>query len=154
LLHASLRRNRVKVGALKPRRESADMRSIMDLSPYALTALIGVGLSFVTFAVCHLWHARRMRALLVRLEKVDRARQAAGQQAQQARKQVEQLQKDLAAQHKARADALSAQRRVQEVKRPAPELPASLLDIDAGPAMAAHGFADTMPLLDGPGEAR
>jgi hypothetical protein len=130
------------------------MRSIMDLSPYALTALIGVGLSAVTFAACHLWHARRVRALLVRLEKVDRARQAAGQQAQQARKQVEQLQKELAAQHKARADALSAQRRVQQVKRPAPELPASLLDMDAGPAMPTHGFADTMPLLDGPGEAR
>jgi hypothetical protein len=130
------------------------MRSIMDLSPYAAMALVGVGLSAVTFALCHFWHARRMRALLARLDKVDRARQAAGQQAQQARKQIEQLQKELAAQHKARADAVSAQQRVVEVKRPAPELPASLLDIDAGPAMPTHGFADTMPLLDGPGEAR
>ena len=130
------------------------MRSIMDLSPYAAMALVGVGLSAVTFALCHFWHARRVRALLARLDKVDRARQAAGQQAQQARKQIEQLQKELAAQHKARADAVSAHQRVVEVKRPAPELPASLLDIDAGPAMPTHGFADTMPLLDGPGEAR
>ena len=130
------------------------MRSIMELSPYALTALVGAGLSAITFAACHLWHARRLRAVLARLEKIDRARQAAGQQAQQARKQVEQLQKELAAQHKARADAASAQRRAPEVKRPAPGLPASLLDIDAGPAMPTHGFADTMPLLDGPGEAR
>jgi hypothetical protein len=130
------------------------MRSIMDLNPYVSMALVGVCLSAVTFAVCHFRHARRVRALLARLEKVDRARPAAGQQAQQARKQIEQLQKELAAQHKARAAAVSAQQRVVEVKRAAPELPPSLLDIDAGPAMPTHGFADTMPLLDGPGEAR
>jgi len=133
------------------------MRLNMDLSPYALPALIGLALCAVTFAACELRHGRRLRQLLDRLEKADRARQTAGQQAQQARKQIEQLQKELAAQHKARADAVSAHKRVEHLERTQrdPQRDAALLfDADPEPALPTHGFADTMPLLDGPGHAR
>jgi DNA anti-recombination protein RmuC len=130
---------------------------MMDLSPYVFTALAAVVLPAITFGACRLWHARRVRELHSRIEKIDRARQAAGQQAQQARKQIEQLQKELAAQHKARADAVSAHKRVQHLqetlREPRRELPESLLDIDAAPASPPHGFADTRPLQDGPGHA-
>ena len=130
---------------------------MMDLNVYVLPALCGLALSAVTFGVCQFRHGRRVHELMSRIEKIERARHAAGQQAQQARRQIEQLQKDLAAQHKARADAVSAHKRVQHLepaqREPQRELADLLLDGDE-PARPAHGFADTMPLMEGPGEAR
>lgn len=129
----------------------------MDLSLYALPTLVGVALSVLTFGLCHLVHRHRMRELMQRLDKVERARQAAIQQSQQARRQIEQLQKDLAAQIKARSDALAARHRAppEPAPRPSPrDLVEALLDAEGPPSRPAHGFADTMPLADGPGNAR
>jgi hypothetical protein len=127
------------------------MRSIMELGPYAIALVAGLLFSAATFAACHMLHGRRVRALMLRMEKSDRARQAAGQQAQQARKQVEQLQKELAAQHKARAQAVSARKRSLQLEQvlhePRPLASSPLLDMEP-PSMPTHGFADTMPFQD------
>ena len=129
----------------------------MDLSLYALPTLVGVALSILTFGLCHLVHRHRMRELTQRLDKVERARQTAIQQSQQARRQIEQLQKDLAAQIKARSDATAARHRAppEPAPRESPrDLVEALLDAEGPPSRPAHGFADTMPLIDGPGDAR
>ena len=54
----------------------------MDLGTYLLPALFGALASALTFGACWWWHARRSRELLGRLDKSDRARAAASQQAQ------------------------------------------------------------------------
>jgi uncharacterized protein HemX len=149
------------VNALKRRRNAPTISrtTIMDFGTYLLPALSAALAVVLTFGACRVAYARRTRELLGRVEKSERARQAAGQQAQQARKQIEQLQKELAAQHKARAEAVSARKRVEHLEQAVQEAPprdaASLLAFDdASPALPAHGFADTMPLVDGPGQAR
>jgi uncharacterized protein HemX len=151
------------VNALKRRRNAPTISrtTIMDFGTYLLPALSAAIAVVLTFGACRVAYARRTRELLGRVEKSERARQAAGQQAQQARKQIEQLQKELAAQHKARAEAVSARKRVEHLEQAVQEAPprgaaaASLLAFDnAPPSLPAHGFADTMPLVDGPGQAR
>jgi hypothetical protein len=138
----------------------AHRRHPMDTTnPYAIALLAGGLLSAATFGACRLWHGRRLRELLARLDKADRARQAASQQAQQARKQIEQLQKELAAQHKARAEAVSARKRsehlTQTLREPerTPIASGLILGSDA-PSQPAHGFADTMPFMDADATAR
>ena len=118
---------------------------MMDLNVYVLPALCGLALSAVTFGVCHFRHGRRVHELMSRIEKIERARQAAGQQAQQARRQIEQLQKDLAAQIKARSDAAAARHRAppEPAPRESPrDLVEALLDAEGPPSRPAHGFAD------------
>ena len=100
------------------------------------------------------WYGRRTMELLVRLDKLERARQIAGQHAAQARRQIEQLQKDIAAQHKARADARASRRRelnetldaasdrTIRVERAASDA----ADDGDRPVLPAHGFADTQPM--------
>jgi hypothetical protein len=129
----------------------------MDLSLYVVPALVGLVMSALTFGACHLVHRQRMRELSQRLDKIERARQTALQQSQQARRQIEQLQKDLAAQIKARSDAAAARHRAppEPAPRESPrDLVEALLDAEGPPSRPAHGFADTMPLIDGPGDAR
>jgi len=133
--------------------------ALMDTNnSFAIALLAGGLLAAATFGACQLWHGRRLRELLARMEKSDRARQAASQQAQQARKQVEQLQKELAAQHKARAEAVSARKRTEHLAQTLREAePASALGLILGadvPPQPTHGFADTMPFMDAADTAR
>jgi hypothetical protein len=97
------------------------------------------------------WSSRRVTDLLVRLDKLEKARQVAGQHAAQARRQIEQLQKDIAAQHKVRAEARTMRKRelsdaldasdqtvrLERSDRRAHEEPAT---------RPVHGFADTLPM--------
>lgn len=134
--------------------------ALLTTNPYLMALLGGLVFSAATFGLCQFLLARRVRELTARIEKSERARAATSQQAQQARKQVEQLQKELAAQHKARAEAVLARRRsenqerqqqVQESRRLALD---SLLMHDEAPSRPAHGFADTMPFLDSAAKSR
>jgi hypothetical protein len=79
-----------------------------------------------------------------RLQKSDKARLFSIQQTLQARKQVEALQKDLAAQQEAMAQAQIARQRsrhLEEVMKAAAEAEAESLAL-----RPAHGFADTQPM--------
>lgn len=101
------------------------------------------------------WSGRRTLELLSRLDKLERARQTAGQHVAQARRQIEQLQKDVAAQHKARAEARASRKRelnetldatsydrTIRIERPASDA----ADNGGAPVLPAHGFADTQPM--------
>ncbi len=92
------------------------------------------------------WYGRRIAELLARLDKLERARQVAGQHSSQARRQIEQLQKDLAEQHRARAEARSARKRELSQSLDAAEQRTLRLDPAERPSLPAHGFADTQPL--------
>lgn len=83
------------------------------------------------------WVGRRVPELRARIDKLEHARSQAVQHAAQMRRQIEQLQKGLAAQHRARAEARSARKR---------ELSDSLDAATERSALPAHGFADTQPM--------
>jgi septal ring factor EnvC (AmiA/AmiB activator) len=112
--------------------------------------LAGAMVIAVTLGASHVWHRRRLVDALRRLEKIDRARAAAEQRATQARKQIDQLQKELAAQHRARIEALAAQRRAPTIpqvpNRLERELARSLAEERHDAALPPNGFADTMPM--------
>jgi hypothetical protein len=93
-------------------------------------------------------HGRQRAALMAHLDKTERARQFAVQQALQARKQVEKLQKELS-EHRRAASQSTAQRektrQLQAAPDAAPE-PAVVPEDTAAPAPPTHGFADTLPM--------
>ena len=112
--------------------------------------IFAIGASFIgaaTWFACHWWYGRKLEAANQRLQKSDKARLFSIQQTLQARKQIEALQYDLAAQQKAMAQAQIARERsrhLEEVLRVA-----ALADAEAE-ALAlrpSHSFADTQPML-------
>jgi len=69
----------------------------MEAFDLFITCLGAIGLCAATAGACHWWYGRRLSAMADRLDKLDKARQFSQQQTLQARKQIEKLQKDLAA---------------------------------------------------------
>lgn len=118
----------------------------MDTQHWFIFALGSLLVGGATWLGCWLWYGRKIEALNHRLQKSEKARHFSGQQTLQARKQLEALQKDLAAQNAAMAKARVAQQRTRHLED---ALKASALaELDgAGPAQPSHGFADTQPLL-------
>ena len=118
----------------------------MELAEYTLPALYGLLLSAATYGVCHWRYGRRLRTILERMQKLDAARQAAGQRALQARRQVEQLQKELAEQRTARTGSLSTHRRT--TTEAAGAVGPAKADIPVEPMLhlPPNGFADTQPM--------
>lgn len=104
-----------------------------------------------TFAACHWWYGKRLREMAARMGKLESDRQTAVQMAQQARRQIEQMQRDAATTGKERAAALAARRRVEVME-------ATLNQAERGdtqimpdrPGLPSHGFADTLPMEEGP----
>ena len=114
-----------------------------------------------TFAACHWWYGRKLAASAERLEKSEKARQFSAQQTLQARKQIEKLQRDLAASQRARAEAEAAQarernlRNLREVLAAAePPAPApfhatarsTARSTEPAAPTLVNGFADTLPM--------
>jgi len=117
----------------------------MDTSQWLIVATACSGVAAATWFGAKWWYGRRLRALELRLQKIDKARQFAGQQALQARRQVEALQKDLAAQNEVLARAQLATQRSRHLED---ALRAASVAEPSGamPLAPAHGFADTLPL--------
>lgn len=96
------------------------------------------------------WFSRQMKAAAARVDKVEKARQFAGQQVTQARKQVEALQKELGElKHAAKAGTLRQFRNSEPppISEPAafdPFLP--LAPAAPPPSSSPDGFADTLVL--------
>lgn len=116
----------------------------METSHFLVYALSAVLVSGATWVACFWWYGRKADELSLRLQKSEKARQFSAQQTLLARKQIEALQKDLAAQNRALTVAQVARQRtrhMEEVLRAAAEAEEAL---DTQPA--AHGFADTQPM--------
>jgi len=117
----------------------------MDLR---LWIIVGSGCAVtaaLTWWACHGWYGRRIGSLASKLAKSEKARQFTSQQAMQARKQIEALQKDLAAQNEALEQAQVARQRsrhLEEVLKAASEAESTETLL----ARPANGFADTQPL--------
>ncbi|MEH0167488.1 hypothetical protein ABT392_21285 [Paucibacter sp. JuS9] len=122
----------------------------MDANQWLIAAagfLAGLG---VAGGAAFWWFSRQMKAAAARVDKVEKARQFAGQQVTQARKQVEALQKELGElKHAAKAATL---RPFKHSEPPQPEAPAAIdpflpLAPAAPPTpVGADGFADTLVL--------
>ena len=84
--------------------------------------------------------------LLARLQSL-LTREMAGQQTLQARKQLEALQKDLAAQNAAMAKAQIAKQRNRHLEEALKASAVAELESGDNVARPAHGFADTQPLV-------
>jgi len=117
---------------------------MMDLRHWLMLALAALVAAVATWLLCHWLYGRRISTLLSKLGKSDKARQFSVQQTLQARKQIEALRKDLAAQQEAMAKAQVARarsRHLEEVLKAAS---------DAEDEKVAHrpanGFADTQPM--------
>ena len=99
------------------------------------------------------WSLRpREAALASRVTHLEKARQVALEHGQQARRQIEILQKEIAMHQKARADALAARRRSRDLNDAldAAErtvvLPGHSSDSFNLSRLPSHGFADTQPV--------
>lgn len=99
------------------------------------------------------WSLRpRESALASRITHLEKARQAALEHGQQARRQIEILQKEIAMHQKARSDALAARRRSRDLNDAldAAErtvvLPGRSPDSFNLSRLPSHGFADTQPI--------
>jgi hypothetical protein len=99
------------------------------------------------------WSLRpREAALASRVTHLEKARQVALEHGQQARRQIEILQKEIAMHQKARADALAARRRSRDLndELDAAErtvvLPGRSPDSFNLSRLPSHGFADTQPI--------
>ena len=84
------------------------------------------------------WLGRKLRAVLASRKRVEHARQLASQQAEQARKQIEQLQTELSALR------LSARRRGQHVEaQPSGPISLPIFEDSDPPDQPDDGFAQT-----------
>lgn len=102
--------------------------------------VIGAG---AAWGVAHWWFGRQLRAAAARQDKVDKAREFAAQQASQARKQIEALQKELGdLRHPSRPHGPRV-----DVQAPTPEVMLPVLGADSKPGnLPTDGFADTQVL--------
>jgi len=139
----------------------------LDVSTIFCVGLFGLTLAGATFAGCR-WHfGRRMRAAMARMEKLEHSRQTSMQHAQQARRQVEALQKELAAQREGRTtvsgshgsprnrEAMEATLEQEAATREANAWASTraassdgfqATQIDAPKPAVGNGFADTLPM--------
>ena len=118
----------------------------MDLRHWIFVASGSSLACIVTWATCHWWYGRRIEGVTAKLVKVEKARLFTAQQAMQARKQIEALQKDLAAQNEALEQAQVARQRKRHLEEVLKEASAA----DGGETLLtrpAHGFADTQRMV-------
>ena len=116
----------------------------MDTRLWLISALVGTSLCVATWLGCRWWYGRKLDAANSRFQKSDKARHFSIQQTLQARKQIEALQKDLAAQQEVMAQAQIARQRsrhLEEVLKAAAEAEGEALAV-----RPALGFADTQPM--------
>ena len=118
----------------------------MDTTQWLIFATGGCAIAAATWLGARWWYGRRLDALNLRLQKVDKARQFSSQQTLQARRQVEALQKDLAAQNEVLAKAQLATQRSRHLEETLRTASAAELFGSTVPQGPAHSFADTQPM--------
>jgi hypothetical protein len=118
----------------------------MEAFDLFITCLGAIGLCAATAGACHWWYGRRLSAMADRLDKLDKARQFSQQQTLQARKQIEKLQKDLAAPRGTTHPDAAARPRTPDAQA---AVAAALAAGDQRSQAPVHGFADTEPAAQG-----
>jgi len=121
-----------------------------DISVIAASLASAAMASGVTFAICRARYARRVEDMGRRLEVVEAARHLIDERAQQARRQIEQLQKDLAAARSVSLTQTPTAAKVQELEQMLRDGDrARELETAGGsgrPQLPLNGFADTLPM--------
>lgn len=113
----------------------------MQALHYLILFVTALALCGATWGACHWWYGKQVKALQQRVDKLEKARHVAGQHAQQARKQIEQLHKQMVVLQQKRSDLQAAMQQHVDV-----DLPGAGGTGDGAPALPANGFADTMPM--------
>lgn len=103
--------------------------------------VIGAGLAWVA---ARWWFGRQLAAAAAQQDKVNKAREFAAQLAAQARKQIEQLQKELG---ELRLAGKPQAPRVEALKPVADEVMLRVIGAESRPELPADGFADTQVLM-------
>jgi len=115
----------------------------MTLTNWLLLMGAALALTALSWLMCAWWYRRQLSAVMHRLEK---ARAAAGQNATQARRQIAQLQKELAERPALSALQREARDKAAEDAARKQELAANLDRGRPTTALPVNGFADTQPL--------
>lgn len=101
-----------------------------------------------TWAVCRWWYGGKLLAAAHRLHKSDEGRLFSQQQAQQARRQVERLQTQLASHQKGAADSQAARDRTADLQSALLAAERSTMCApESFPPPSPSGFADTQIML-------
>jgi F0F1-type ATP synthase membrane subunit b/b' len=108
-----------------------------------ILAFTTLALCAVTWGVCHWWYGRQLKALQQRVDKMEKARHVAGQHALQARKQIEQLHKQMAVLQQKRSDLQAVMQSQLDVDLP---MATGRSAGDGAPPLPPNGFADTQPM--------
>ena len=120
----------------------------MDIRHWLIFAIGASLVGAMTWLACHWWYGRKLETASQRLQKSDKARLFSIQQTLQARKQIEALQKDLAAQQQAMAQAqIAREHSRQHMEAVLKAAAAADAETEALARRPAHGFADTQPML-------
>ena len=117
----------------------------MEFSDWLIVSTGSAALAAVTWGIAHWWYGRRIGELAHRLEKSEKAHQFASVQVTQARKQIERLQKDLAAQHQKTVQFGERAEQLHAVLR-AGDAAAASRSATGRPTLPVDGFADTEPM--------
>jgi hypothetical protein len=107
-------------------------------------AFTTLALCAVTWGACHWWYGRRLKALQQKVDKMEKARHVAGLHAQQARKQIEQLHKQMAVLQQKRSDLQAVMQSQLDVDLPMATGGRAVAG--DGPVLPPNGFADTLPM--------
>ena len=105
----------------------------------------GAVAALATWAACRHWYGRKLVAAAQRLYKSDQGRLLSQQQAQQARKQIEQMRGEIELLRRKPGERSAQQERARALEV-ALTAASAHDDDEADPAPAAHGFADTQIL--------
>ncbi|MBS0448077.1 MAG: hypothetical protein JSR59_19260 [Proteobacteria bacterium] len=116
----------------------------MGLPDWLIISAGSACLAAVTWGTAHWWYGRRIAEWRNRYDKTGRAHQFASLQVTQARKQIERLQKELAAQHQKAVQFGERAERLDAVLR-AGDAAAERSASGHGP-LPVNGFADTEPM--------
>lgn len=121
----------------------------MDTTQWIIAVLAAVSFGALGFGAGRWRYGRREHGLLQRAARIEQARQVALQHGQQARRQIEMLQKEIAAYQRARVEAQAARRRSRELgdaldaQQRTMVIPRHEFDLSRLPP---SGFADTQPI--------
>lgn len=115
----------------------------MTLTNWLLLMGAALALAGLSWLMCAWWYRRQLSAVLQRLEK---ARAVAGQNATQAKRQIAQLQKELAERPALSAVQREARDKAADAAARKQELAANLDRSRLVTALPANGFADTQAL--------